>query len=149
MTVTHLSGECARSCLTSSFECECCCSVPLTPLTTGRSICWQMCACRDSDMEGMQYSPYFLSMDSYVPYKPNVTWLWKWRRARCYICFLWQLCWFPLQIWSLRCYHCMKAAKDGMQLLLNVDSVSLNAVMEVLAIGAVLMIQGRPLWMPW
>ena len=50
----------------------------------------------DSAMEGMQYSPYFLITESCVPCKPNVSWQWKWRRARClavcYICFLWQLC---------------------------------------------------------
>ena len=42
----------------------------------------------------------------------------------------------------------MKVARDWMQLSLDVDSVSPNAVMEVLAMLAVLMIQGRPLWLP-
>ena len=39
----------------------------------------------------------------------------------------------------------MKVARDWMQLSLDVDSVSPNAVMEVLAMLAVLMIQGRSL----
>ena len=56
------------------YESECYCSAPLTPLTTGLSVCWQMRAVRDSDMEGMQYSSYFLIMGSYVPCKSNVTW---------------------------------------------------------------------------
>ena len=70
--VTHPLGERARSCLTSSFECDCYCSAPLTPLTTGLSICWQMRARRESNMEGTQHSPYFL-IRSCVPCKPNVT----------------------------------------------------------------------------
>ena len=39
----------------------------------------------------------------------------------------------------------MKAARDWMQLSLDVDSVSPNTVMEVLVMGTVLMRQGRPL----
>ena len=42
----------------------------------------------------------------------------------------------------------MEAARDWMQLLLDVESVSPNAVMDLLVMGAVLMRQGRPLWMP-
>ena len=42
----------------------------------------------------------------------------------------------------------MKVARDWMQLSLDVYSVSPNTVMEALAMGAVPMRQGRPLWMP-
>ena len=71
MTVTHPLGDRARSCLTSSFESECYCSTPLTPLTTGLSICWQMRVHRDSDKEGTQYSPYFLITESCSPCKSH------------------------------------------------------------------------------
>ena len=42
----------------------------------------------------------------------------------------------------------MKVARDWMQLLLDVHSVSPNTVMEALARGAVPVRQERLLWMP-
>ena len=85
------------------------CSAPVTPLTTGLSICWQMRARRGSDIEGTQYSPY-LSIIDYAELPPlqskchmtvkmaSVTMFGGVLHLEvCYICFFWQLCWFPQQ----------------------------------------------------
>ena len=86
-------------------------SAPLTPLDY-RSVCLLAGACTSWQRYGRDANDtvhtFCLRRVASLVYQ-NVTWQWKWRRTRClevcYICFLWQLCWFPLQIRSLRCYH--------------------------------------------
>ena len=72
------------------------CSAPLTPLSTALSVRLQMSQWLTARWRGRNTVHTFwrLNMESCVPCMLAV----------CFF-FFWQLCWFLLQIRSLRCYH--------------------------------------------